>query len=138
MEIKYQDYLISDDKSLLQLDRVYAMLSKTYWAQFRSMEIIEKSIMHSLCFGIYKNGEMVGFARCVTDYAALYYLCDVVIDESYRGEGLGKALIRAITEHEYLKPLYGILDTGDAHGLYKQYGFEDGAATAMRRKRPDK
>ena len=136
MEVKYRDYIISDDKRLVQLDSVYSMLSRTYWAKSRSKETVEKTIEHSICFGVYKGGSMVGFARCVTDYAALYYLCDVVVDENYRGQGLGKALVKAVTEHEELSSLFAALDTVDAHGLYKQFGFEDGITTAMRRNRP--
>ncbi|MCL2226883.1 MAG: GNAT family N-acetyltransferase [Oscillospiraceae bacterium] len=136
MEVAYRDYIISDDKSLVQLNSVHKMLSGTYWAEFRSREVIEKAIENSLCFGIYKDGAMVGFARCVTDYSALYYLCDVVVNDGHRGKGLGKALVKAVTEHERLSHLLAMLDTNDAHGLYKQFGFEDGSATAMRRKRP--
>ena len=48
---------------------------------------------------------MVGFARCVTDYSMMYYLADVIIDEKYRGQVLGKVLTKFITEHKIFKPL---------------------------------
>ena len=137
MEVKYRNYIISDDERLVDVDRVYTMLSKTYWGKFRSKEVIEKANEHSMCVGVYLGDTMVGFARCVTDYSSLYYLCDVVIDEEHRGQGLGKALVKAVTEHEKLSHLLALLDTKDAHGLYKQFGFEDGSTTAMRRRRPD-
>ena len=121
--MKTEGYFISDDKSLLQLDRVCGMLSTTYWAKDRPKADIEKSIEHALCFGVYQNGVQVGFARCITDYATTYYLCDVVIDEAHRGQGLGKALVKYITEHECLAGAMGILGTRDAHGLYEKYGF---------------
>ena len=135
MEVNYRGYLISDDKSLVQQDRAYEMLSKTYWGKYRLQEMMQTLIDNSLCFGIYKNGTMVGFARCVTDYAALYYLCDVVVDKEHRGNGLGKALVKAITEHEKLAKLLGLLDTDDAHGLYAQFGFKGRVETAMLRPR---
>ncbi|MCL2402191.1 MAG: GNAT family N-acetyltransferase, partial [Oscillospiraceae bacterium] len=125
MEINYNGYLISDDRHLVQPDRMYEMLSKTYWGKYRTKEMMQTLIDHSLCFGIYKDDTMVGFARCVTDYAALYYLCDVVIDDAHRGIGLGKVLVKTITEHEKLAQLLGLLDTDDAHGLYAQFGFKD-------------
>ena len=136
MKVKYRDYIISDEKRLIQIDSVYTMLSKTYWGAYRPKEIIEKSIAYSICFGIYKDDTMVGFARCVTDYATLYYLCDVVVDDEHRGQGLGKALVKAVTEHEELSHLLALLDTNDAHCLYEQFGFEHSLKTAMRRKRP--
>ena len=129
------DYTFSDNKDLLQIDRIHSLLKSTYWANNRELKTIKKSINNSLCFGIYKDNIQVGFARCVTDFATVYWLCDVVIDNDHRGLGLGKALIKFITEHDELKSLLGILGTKDAHGLYEQYGFGRDKEAFMR-KRP--
>lgn len=117
------DYVISSDKALLSADKIYELLSGSYWAQGRSRETIIKSIENSLCWGIYIGGEQVGFARAVTDYATIYWLCDVIIDEKHRGHGLGKMLVESVVNCEELAGLRGILGTKDAHGLYEQYGF---------------
>lgn len=124
---------ITDDKRKLQIDRVCKLLNSTYWAEARSEEVIEKSIEHSICFGVYDGGNQIGFARCVTDYATVYWLADVVIDEDYRGLGLGKALIAEIVNHHSLKGCSGILATLDAHGFYSKFGFEVIQDTFMRR-----
>ncbi len=124
MEKAFRAFIISDDKDKIQLNRVCELLSGSYWANSRPREIIEKSIAHSICFGIYTGGRQVGFARCVTDYATIYWLADVIIDPAYRGQGLGKALIEAVVGHEQLAGCSGILGTKDAHGLYEQYGFQ--------------
>jgi len=63
----------------------------------------------------------------------MYWLCDVFIDEEYRGKGIGKKLIESITNSEELKNLLGVLGTQDAHGLYKLYNFEDDKERMMRR-----
>jgi len=133
MELKYNGFLISDAKSLIQIDRVYELLKTTYWAETRSKETIALSIDNSYCFGVYKNDILIGFARCVTDFAVLYYLADVIIDNDYKGQGLGKALMKFITEHETFSSLLGVLDTRDAHGLYEQYGFKTSKGFAMRK-----
>ena len=123
MEIHEGDCVISDEKALLQIDRIYEMLHKSYWAGERTRETIERSMEHSLCFGVYCAGEQVGFARCLTDYAVTFLLMDVIIDERFRGRGLGKALVSAILSHEKLQGLSGTLATRDAHGLYARFGF---------------
>lgn len=126
MEIKFKEFIISDDKSKIQLDNVCQLLSTTYWANEREKNVIEKSISNSLCFGVYLNDlndRQIGFARCVTDFATVYWIADVIIDNNYRKLGLGKALVEAITGHELLKGCFGILGTQDAHGLYEKYGF---------------
>lgn len=123
VEIYVNGFLISDDKTKIQIDRVCKLLNTSYWAKDRPSDTIEKSLMNSICFGVYENNRQVGFARCVTDYATVYWLADVIIDNDYRGLGLGKALVHAITNHQQLKGCFGILRTGDAHGLYEKYGF---------------
>jgi len=95
--------------------------------------MVASSVENSFCFGIYKDNVLIGFARCVTDFSTLYYLADVVIDDRYRGKGLGKALTKFITEHEIFAPLLGILETKDAHGLYEKYGFETSKGFATRK-----
>jgi len=132
-ETEENGYRISTDKALLQMDRILALLAKSYWAQNRPAEIIRQSIENSLCFGLYRGNVQLGFARVITDYATTYYICDVVVDEACRGQGLGKKLVEAIVGDEALKPLFGILATRDAHGLYEQYGFVKGGDRFMSR-----
>ncbi|HWQ62556.1 MAG TPA: GNAT family N-acetyltransferase [Negativicutes bacterium] len=116
-------FIFSRDKSLLQLDRVCELIAQTYWAKDRARDKIQTSIENSLCFGVYKDGFQVGFARAVTDYVSIYWVSDVIIDEAYRGQGLGKGLVELITTTDELQGMRGILRTRDAHGLYEQFGF---------------
>ncbi|GHS99323.1 N-acetyltransferase [Synergistales bacterium] len=133
MNIEYKGFLISDDKSKIQIDRICELLSTTYWAEDRKKEAIEKSIENSMCFGVYADKRQIGFARCVTDYATMFWLADVIIDEKYRKLGIGKALIKFIVEHNLLQSLFGILGTRDAHSLYAQYGFQTFDGRFMRK-----
>lgn len=134
MEWRNGDYYINDDKSKLSVDKIKELLSKSYWAAERSLEVIERSVRNSECLGVYYNDELVGFGRVVTDYATFYYICDIIIDDRHRGKGLGKELVRCITEKDELKGITGCLATKDAHGLYSQYGFETVDGRFMRRK----
>ena len=63
----------------------------------------------------------------------MYYLCDVFIDEDYRGMGIGKKLVESLTTSDEYKDLMGLLGTKDAHELYKQYDFEQETERFMRR-----
>ena len=60
-----------------------------------------------------------------------YYLADVVIDQAYRHQGLGKALVSYIVSLPEYTGLRGLLLTKDAHGLYEKYGFETVDGRAM-------
>jgi GNAT superfamily N-acetyltransferase len=116
---------ISTDKTRLNVPLIHRFLSEeSYWAQRIPLDIVERSIAHSLCFGVYDGGQQVGFARVVTDYATFGYLADVFILPSHRGRGLSKELIRFIMTTDTLQGIRRImLVTHDAHGLYSQFGF---------------
>lgn len=119
-------YLISTDPARLDLDAIFDYLSgESYWARGRPRDQIVRGIENSLPFGLYRDGEQVGFARIVTDYATFAWLADVYVLDGHRGQGLGKALIEAVVEHPAVRDLPRVLlATADAHGLYEHYGFE--------------
>jgi len=125
MAASERDVEITTDPARIDVDLVHRFLSESsYWARGRSRETVERSLRHSLCFGVFSNGQQVGFARVVSDRAVFAYLMDVFILPAWRGRGLSKLLLRAILEHPELQTLtLFLLRTSDAHGLYAQFGF---------------
>jgi GNAT superfamily N-acetyltransferase/predicted metal-dependent hydrolase len=119
------DYEISADPSRLDLDVIHSFLSNSYWAKNIPRQLVERSIRHSLCFGIFHSGKQIGFARVISDFATFAYLADVFVLPEHRGRGVSKQLMETILEHRDLQGLRRfMLATLDAHGLYKQFGFE--------------
>lgn len=119
------DYLISTDKSLLDLESIHEYLcNQSYWARDRPFDTVRRSVANSLCFGVYEPGKrQIGFARVVTDRATFAWICDLYVLEAHRGNGLGKALVEAIVGHPDLQGLKRLLlATQDAHALYERYG----------------
>lgn len=48
MEWTRDDYILTDDKEVIDLDAVHDMLSRTYWVKDRPKEIIKATIEGSL------------------------------------------------------------------------------------------
>ncbi len=121
----FSDYELSDDPTKIDIAVVHRYLSEeSYWAGGRSIDVVKRSIEHSWCLGAYdQHGAMVAFARIVTDWATMYYLCDVFVLPDHRGCGLGKALVNRVVGDPRLADLAGLLGTADAHGLYEPFGF---------------
>ncbi len=125
VEAMKDHFTISTDPARLNIDSICDFLSRSYWAKGRPREKIERSLANSLVFGLYDGDKQIGLARVVTDYATFAWLCDVFIDDSYRGKGLGKWLMETILSHPDLQGLRRwLLATRDAHGLYSQFGWK--------------
>lgn len=125
MHWKRENFIISTDKTLLDISYIHDYLStKSYWAQNIPLEVVQKSIEGSICFGVFYTPHQIGFARVITDQACFAYLADVFVDEKYRGLGLSKWMMEVILDYPGLQGLRRfLLATRDAHGLYEQFGF---------------
>jgi GNAT superfamily N-acetyltransferase len=123
-EARKGEFLISTNPERLELDRILGFITRSYWANDRPPKITSRVIENSLCFGVYEEENQVGFARVISDYSTYAWLCDVFIDENYRGRGLGKWLIASIMSHPELQSVRRwALATRDAHELYERFGF---------------
>lgn len=133
------EFEISTDRQRLDRELIHDFLSrKSYWAQGRSLEVVNRGIEHSLSFGIYLGPQQIGFARVVTDYATFAWLADVFVLEEYRGQGLGKWLIAVILAHPQLQGFRRwALATKDAHELYRSFGFNELMRPERWMERPD-
>lgn len=118
------EYLLTDDKSQLDIAAVCRLLGATYWAADRPESFMRKSIETSVCLGLFKDGKQVGFCRAVTDYSTFTWICDVIVDPALRGSGLGKWMVQRLVEHPELQTRTQLLATKDAHTLYERFGFE--------------
>ena len=74
MEWRKGDYVISTDPQRVALETVHAFLTASYWAAGIPIDVVRRSIEHSLCFGVYKGDQQAGFARVITDYATFAYI----------------------------------------------------------------
>jgi len=124
-EVPRGEYLVSTDRARLDLAVIHGFLTRSYWAQGIPRALVERSIEHSLPFGLYHASQQIGFARVISDTITFAYLADVFVLEAYQGRGLGKWLVACVLSHPALNPMKNwLLLTRDAHGLYRHYGFE--------------
>jgi GNAT superfamily N-acetyltransferase len=134
-------YEIDTAKNRLDIGLIHHFLAqRSHWARGIPHETVQRAIAHSLCFGLYRDGDQIGFARVVTDEATFAYLADVFVVAEQRKAGLGQFLVEAILAHP---PLHGLrrwlLVTRDAASLYRRCGFGDmaPACTYLERFDPD-
>lgn len=120
-----QDYFISKNKDLLNVEEIQQFIASSYWGRGRTIDDVKTTIENSYCFGIYTlDNTQIGFARVVTDYIYFGYFMDVIIFDKFQGKGYGKILVETILADTTIKNLKTLaLKTKDAHQLYERYGF---------------
>jgi GNAT superfamily N-acetyltransferase len=138
-EWRRSEYTISTDNGRLDLKVIHDFIANhSYWGQGRKIETVQRSLDHSLNFGVFKNEEQVGFARVVTDFATFAWVADVFILPDYRGLGLAKWLMESILAHPDLQGFRRwVLATKDAHELYRRFGFRELKRPERWMERPD-
>jgi ribosomal protein S18 acetylase RimI-like enzyme len=136
MERRRDTFRITTDVAAMDLDAIHAYLTRSYWSEGISKDLVARAMGGSLCFGLLETvrshgssdpsaaERQVGFARVITDCATYAYLCDVYVLEEYQGRGLGTWMMRELMTHPDLQGLrrFGLV-TRDAHGLYEKLGF---------------
>lgn len=119
------EFNVSTDRARLDFAYIHHQLTeKSYWAKEQSRAKTERAFAGSLAFGVYHQNQQIGFARLITDYTRFGWLCDVMIDENWRGHGLGSWLASCVRAHPELATVHRwMLSTNDAHQLYQRLGW---------------
>jgi len=124
MEWTHDAYTLTDDRERADVGAIHELLRGTYWAAGRSRDLVELTIRNSLCFSLFHRGKQVGVTRVLTDVGATSYVCDVVLEPSHRGLGVGRWLMQRILEHPAVRRTRVLLITRDAQAFYRPLGFE--------------
>lgn len=125
IENNFNNYTITTDKNKMDIVAIHDFLSNhSGWSNKISIEKVQIAIENSLNFGLFHQGNQIGFARVISDFATIAYLGDIYVLDKYRGQGLSKKLMDAVMNHPNLQGLRRwILLTSTADWLYEKYGF---------------
>lgn len=112
------------EAQVLDLHRLY---QGVWWARERQLPDIRRMLQHCevVAFCDSESRRLVAFARIVTDYVYKALVLDVIVDESLRGQGLGLALMDAITRHPALAEVrhFELYCRPELVDVYRRWGF---------------
>ena len=107
--------------------QLHALYQHESWAKGRSLEETHRCVSgSSICIGmIEKEGNLVAFARVLTDYVFKALIFDVIVHEKYRGDGLGNMLINTIKNHPELSRVkhFELYCLEELNNFYQKHGF---------------
>lgn len=78
----------------------------------------------NLIYFAYEDEEIIGLARCVTDFSYCCYLSDLAVKKEYQKQGIGKMLIEKVKEHIGEKVALILLSANSAMDYYPKLNFE--------------
>ncbi len=88
---------------------------------------IDAMVGCSFCFvGAFRNGEMIGMGRAISDGASDAYIQDVTVLKEFRGQGIGARIIRAISENLVARGIgwIGLVAEPGTQDFYRRLGFD--------------
>jgi GNAT superfamily N-acetyltransferase len=122
------------------LDDLMDLYKGTYWAKDRTAEDVRRMLGRTdLVFAAVDSdsGQLVAFARVLTDTVYKAFIFDVIVHPRYRGEGLAKRLLDSIMAHPELQEVkhFELYCKDDVVELYRRWGFSTdlGGQVFMRR-----
>lgn len=115
------------DEHLKQLEKLF---QGEWWTKGREFIDIKRMVENSdLIIGYCEpiTGELIGFARVLTDYVYKAFIFDVIVKESFRGKDLGKALISTILQEPQLQGVkhFELYCRPEMVPFYKKWGFSE-------------
>ncbi|MGM0591210.1 MAG: GNAT family N-acetyltransferase [Halobacteriota archaeon] len=122
------------------VDDLHQLYRNEWWSDTRERDELPGMLAESdevVAFEAPNSGELVAFTRILTDYTYKAVLFDVIIAESYRGEGLGRRLIEEAIGHPRLADVedFELYCVEEMVEFYEKWDFTDelGDVRLMRR-----
>jgi aralkylamine N-acetyltransferase len=102
--------------------------SAGWWQESEeAREIIPAMIRGSYCFMVARSieGRIIGMARVLSDGFSDAYIQDVVVLPAYRGQGIGRELVRLLTQFcvSHKIAWIGLVAEPGTQELYEELGF---------------
>jgi ribosomal protein S18 acetylase RimI-like enzyme len=122
-EVEYEAVLSAPVEEIVELYKAAG-----WWQESpEARAVIPAMIRGSLCFMVARslNGRIVGMARVISDGHSDAYIQDVVVLDDYRGKGIGRELVRRLTQYCVARKIawIGLVAEPGTQGLYEELGY---------------
>jgi predicted GNAT family N-acyltransferase len=121
-----------------QIEKLHLLYQNEWFTKGRSIGDVREMLNKTdFVFGFCApdSEELIGFARVISDWVYKAFVFDVIVDPSFRGQGLGNFIMNTIFEHAVLKEVSHIelYCAEDLAPFYEKMGFERRISLLLRR-----
>jgi GNAT superfamily N-acetyltransferase len=113
---------------------VLGLYQEQRWWPNRTSEQMAAALNHGPAVGAWHGDQLVGFVRAVTDGVLRAYLEDVLVAESHRSVGTGRALVATILDLLQPIPVVTLFCETDLVGYYEAAGFHPTKQVVLHRR----
>lgn len=101
------------------------LFAQTGWAANRTSDAVQRMLDNTTVrVGVWDGDRLIGFARAVTDGVYRAFIEDVVVDQAYRGQGIGVELVRRLLEPLAHTEDVALVCSDELIPFYARHGFE--------------
>lgn len=110
----------SNDASAMKAEEIFELLRHEHWADRRPLDVVAKNCQTALVqWGYFEGGRLRAYLRVES-----MWLYDVVVDQDFRGCGIGRRLLEHLMGDARVAALPRLgLSTSTAETLYHKFGF---------------
>ena len=111
------------------VEEIVALYQCAGWWQEspEAREVIPTMIQGSFCFMVARSleGKIIGMARVISDGYSDAYIQDVVVLNAFRGQGIGRELVRRLTKFCENRKIgwIGLVAEPGTQGLYEELEY---------------
>jgi len=86
---------------------------------------LTRMLQHAnLMIGARVKGQLVGFARALTDYSYCCYVSDLAVDQDYQRRGIGQQILATLQKKLGEEVMVCLLSAPEAMSYYPKAGFQ--------------
>lgn len=115
-------------------EALHSLFQQTTWAKSRNVDGVKAMLENTLvALGAWEGEQLVGFARAITDGVYRAVIDDVVVNETFRGQGVGSELMNRLLKRLAAMGVEEVsLHCGErVVTFYEMHGFEVSEAILM-------
>lgn len=119
--------IIYRDDAPLKVEQVIVLFNKSTLGERRPVhrpDIFQAMLDNaSIIISAWDGEALVGISRALSDFSYVTYLADLVVDETYQHQGIGKQLIEETQNRTAPECMMVLLAAPNANDYYPKLGF---------------